>query len=59
MVPLCVCERVKEGEAGRGEAAGWELSVFEVGIWSLHLHLMPFRLLVLTRAKHLARLGLI
>lgn len=43
----------------RGSAAGWELSVFEVGIWSSHLHLMPFRLLVLTRAKHLTRLGLI
>lgn len=46
-----------EGE--RGSAAGWELSVFEVGIWSSHLHLMPFRLLVLTRAKHFTRLGLI
>ncbi len=47
----------KRGQGG--SAAGWELSVFEVGIWSSHLHLMPFRLLVLTRAKHLTRLGLI
>lgn len=40
----------------------WEASercLFEVGIWLLHLHLMPFRLRALTRAKHLARLGLI
>lgn len=34
-------------------------TVFEVGIWSSHLHLMPFRLLALTRAKHLTGLGLI
>lgn len=49
-----VCARGQEGSK-----AGWELSLFEVGIWSSHLHLMSFRLLVLTRAKHLTGLGLI
>lgn len=50
----CVCVRGREGERG------WIGAIaFEVGIWSSHLHLMPFRLLVLTRAKHLTRLGLI
>lgn len=45
---------------GTGGGRGWiGAIVFEVGIWSSHLHLMPFRLLVLTRAKHLTQLGLI
>lgn len=45
---------------GWGGGRGWiGAIVFEVGIWSSHLHLMPFRLLVLTRAKHLTQLGLI
>lgn len=55
---LCVCVCVIQRGA-KESTSEWELSVFEVGIWSSHLHLMPFRLLVLTRAKHLTRLGLI
>lgn len=53
MALLCVCERARGGRGWIGAI------VFEVGIWSSHLHLMPFRLLVLTRAKHLTQLGLI
>lgn len=59
----CVSERKRvRGGGGKGakeSTCEWEPLAFEVGIWPRHLHLMPFRLLVLTRAKHLTRLGLI